>query len=210
VKEPGAGRAEANARRREAARLRLIEAAQSVFAEMGYHPARVSDITGRAQVSHGLFYNYFASKADIFREVAHAVDRELIASMDAYLETTVGETQAGMRAAIAANFRAFSDNARLIHVITDAAHSDPEIAGARLALNKSEAARLAGAIRRLQQEGVCDPGLDPEIAAVALGAMGWRFAERWFIDGELDCDLETGVEQFLKLVLNALGIAPTA
>jgi AcrR family transcriptional regulator len=208
--EPRAtGRAALNARRREVVRRRLLDAARKVFEEMGYHPARVTDITGQAEVSHGLFYNYFDSKQDIFRELAREVDRKLLASMETYLDTSTGASpQERMRAAITSNFRQFREQARMMDVIAEAAHSDAEIDAARLALSRSEAARLTGAIRGLQRDGIAAADLDPEIAAVALGAMGWRFAERWFINGELDCEIEKGAEQFLKLVLNALGMSP--
>ena len=80
-----AGRAARIAARREEVRQGLLEAARQVFEELGYHPARVSDITSRAGVSHGLFYNYFDSKQDAFRELAETVDRSLVDSMDIYL-----------------------------------------------------------------------------------------------------------------------------
>jgi AcrR family transcriptional regulator len=208
--EPLGVRAAQRAEKREQVRQRLLEAARQVFEEMGYHPTRVSDITSRAQVSHGLFYNYFDSKQDVFREVAAEVDRNLVDSADAYLEARATVTpQERMRLAIRANFERFQRQARILDVIGEAAHVDPQVAAARLALNRAEAARLADEIRTMQGDGIADPALDPEITAVALGAMGWRFAERWFIHGELDCDLDTGAEQFLRLVLNSLGIAWT-
>jgi hypothetical protein len=58
----------------------------------------------------------------------------------------------------------------------------------------------------MQALNLADKRLDPAIAALALGAMGWRFAERWFVRGELDCAFDEGVAQFLKVVLNALGM----
>jgi AcrR family transcriptional regulator len=206
--EPSGKRAAQRAEKREQVRLRLLEAARQVFEKMGYHPARVSDITRKARVSHGLFYNYFDSKQDIFRAVASAVDRSLVDSMDAYLDAgTAGTPQDRMRLAIRSNFERFRRQARIMDVIAEVSHVDPQVAEARLALNRAEAGRLADVIKTLQRDGLADAALDPEIAAVALGAMGWRFAERWFINDELQCDLEEGAEQFLKLVLNALGIA---
>src|SRR5918999_256649 len=45
-------------------RLRLLEAAESVFAEHGYHEASVVKITEAAGVGQGTFYLYFSSKQD--------------------------------------------------------------------------------------------------------------------------------------------------
>jgi TetR/AcrR family transcriptional regulator, fatty acid metabolism regulator protein len=50
-------------------RKRILEAAVRVFAEHGYHGARVGDIAADAGVAHGLLYHYFASKDDVLRTI---------------------------------------------------------------------------------------------------------------------------------------------
>jgi TetR/AcrR family transcriptional regulator, fatty acid metabolism regulator protein len=50
-------------------RTRILEAAIRVFAEHGYHGARVGDIAEDAGVAHGLLYHYFASKDDVLRTI---------------------------------------------------------------------------------------------------------------------------------------------
>jgi TetR/AcrR family transcriptional regulator, fatty acid metabolism regulator protein len=40
-----------------------------VFADHGYHGARVGDIAEDAGVAHGLLYHYFASKDDVLRTI---------------------------------------------------------------------------------------------------------------------------------------------
>jgi AcrR family transcriptional regulator len=45
----------------------LLTAGQEVFVERGYHGTRVDDVVTAAGVSHGLFYRYFANKADFAR-----------------------------------------------------------------------------------------------------------------------------------------------
>ena len=50
-------------------RARILEAAVRVFAEHGYHGARVGDIAKDAGVAHGLLYHYFASKDDVLRAI---------------------------------------------------------------------------------------------------------------------------------------------
>ena len=50
-------------------RTRILEAAVRVFAEHGYHGARVGDIAEDAGVAHGLLYHYFASKDDVLRTI---------------------------------------------------------------------------------------------------------------------------------------------
>jgi AcrR family transcriptional regulator len=47
----------------------ILDAAVRVFAEHGYHGARVGDIAEDAGVAHGLLYHYFASKEDVLRTI---------------------------------------------------------------------------------------------------------------------------------------------
>ena len=50
-------------------RTLLLDAAIRVFAEHGYHGARVADIAEDAGVAHGLLYHYFASKDEVLRTI---------------------------------------------------------------------------------------------------------------------------------------------
>ena len=43
-----------------------------------------------------------------------------------------------------------------------------------------------------------------DITAAALGAMTWQFAEEWLVQGQPDCDFDTGVGQITRLIVNAL------
>ncbi len=47
----------------------ILDAAIRVFADHGYHGARVGDIAEDAGVAHGLLYHYFASKDDVLRTI---------------------------------------------------------------------------------------------------------------------------------------------
>jgi len=51
---------------REERREQILQAALEVFAEKGYHNARVSDVAARAGVSQGTIYWYFKSKEELF------------------------------------------------------------------------------------------------------------------------------------------------
>ena len=64
-------RAGARARRREATkqanRAAILDAAQDVFADLGYGAATVRDIVRRTDLASGTFYNYFPDKEAVFR-----------------------------------------------------------------------------------------------------------------------------------------------
>jgi AcrR family transcriptional regulator len=58
-----------NATKKRKTRARLLEAAFNVMAEAGIDAAKIKDITDRADVGFGTFYNYFESKDALAGEV---------------------------------------------------------------------------------------------------------------------------------------------
>jgi AcrR family transcriptional regulator len=81
---------------------RILDAALQAFAEEGYHGCSVDRITKLARCSRVSFYQYFASKDDVFRELAGQVARQVSASTEA-LEPLTDDSQgwAAMRAWVA-------------------------------------------------------------------------------------------------------------
>ena len=199
------------ARQRVEARTRLLRAAKEVFEEKGFLDVRVADIAGRADVSHGLFYHYFDSKQDIFRELAAAIDQKLTDTMDVVLDQTSATTPGErLRNAIGTHFERFRSEARMMGLIEEVSRYDETIKTARDAWQRVENERLIDAIRQLQKQGLADRGLDPKLAAAAIGSMTWGFAERWLVRGELDYDFDEGVAQVTTLLMNALGVTEGA
>jgi AcrR family transcriptional regulator len=56
-------------RRRETAD-RIVAAASSLFGERGVEATKVADICERADIAHQTFFNHFATKQDLVREIA--------------------------------------------------------------------------------------------------------------------------------------------
>lgn len=50
-------------------RAQVLSIARDVFAEKGYHAAKIDDIVARARIARGTFYLYFADKRAIFGEL---------------------------------------------------------------------------------------------------------------------------------------------
>lgn len=73
------GRATRAERIREQRRRELLDVALRVFAQRGYHQARIADIIDAAGVARGTFYLYFESKNAIF----HALLDDLLARLRA-------------------------------------------------------------------------------------------------------------------------------
>ncbi|WP_431855397.1 TetR/AcrR family transcriptional regulator [Azospirillum sp.] len=64
--------------RSEEARDALFQAAAEIVGEYGYIDASISRITQRANLAHGTFYNYFASRQDIFDELLPVLGAKML------------------------------------------------------------------------------------------------------------------------------------
>src|SRR5271169_6126037 len=61
---------------------RILDAALRVFAEVGYHRASVDRIAKLGGCSRVSFYQYFASKEDVYRHLAGQLARQVTASVE--------------------------------------------------------------------------------------------------------------------------------
>ena len=73
-------------RSRESTRARLLDAAAEVFAEVGLGEASVERICERAGFTRGAFYSNFASKDEMFLELATVVARERVHAVRARID----------------------------------------------------------------------------------------------------------------------------
>jgi AcrR family transcriptional regulator len=67
---------------------RILDAALRAFGEKGYHGCSIDRITKLARCSRVSFYQYFASKEDVFQHLAGQVARQLLASTEALAPLT--------------------------------------------------------------------------------------------------------------------------
>src|SRR2546429_752638 len=63
--------------RGRARRRQLMDFAAARFAEKGYHPTSVAEIVSGLHVGKGVFYWYFSSKEELFREILREAQQEL-------------------------------------------------------------------------------------------------------------------------------------
>jgi AcrR family transcriptional regulator len=75
-------------RRKLATRQTLLDATQSLLAERSFDALSVDEIVERADVARGTFYNYFADK--------DALERELASQVRVRLETEISRTNEGV------------------------------------------------------------------------------------------------------------------
>jgi len=92
-------------RTKAANRAALIDAARTVFGELGYEAAGVRDIVRRTDLASGTFYNYFPDKEAVFRAVVRETGAEVRRRVRAARASATGFAQfveSGYRAYFAA------------------------------------------------------------------------------------------------------------
>jgi len=186
-------------------REELVAAARRVFERDGYFGARVADITAEAEVAHGSFYTYFASRQDVFV----AVMREVGEQFRVAVAVPPGEPRTGVYAALdRANRRyleAYRANSVIWALAEQVATMDEEIHRIRLRGRIEHVERVAKTIRRWQDQGLADPDIDPRTAAGALVSMLSNFAYWWLAGGD-SYDPETAAATLTAIWARAVGL----
>ncbi|KHL09342.1 UNVERIFIED_CONTAM: TetR family transcriptional regulator [Mumia flava] len=169
-------------KRGAATRTKLLEAAEHVFADLGYHEASIVKITERAGIGLGTFYLYFDSKQAIFEALVVDLNRRVRHSMAEAMEGAPNRIEAE-RAGFAGFFRFTAQHPALYRVVREAEFVSPEmlrlhytriVEGYRAGLEK---ARAAGEVR----------DVDPEVTAWALMGLGELLGMRYIL-WERDAD----------------------
>ncbi len=152
-------------------RSRLLAAGATVFAQKGFHAARVDDIVRAAKSSHGTFYLYFVSKEDLFDQLLGDVTQEIDALM-ADLPTITNSDRG--RAALRQWLDQFSDlyerSGAVIRTWTEAELSAEAAGRAGADVIGGLAEMLAARIRIPRRSG-----LDPAMAMLVLIILCERF-----------------------------------
>jgi AcrR family transcriptional regulator len=164
-------------KRGEATRRRLLEAAEHVFAEQGYHEASIVKITERAGIGLGTFYLYFDSKQTIFESLVVDLNQRVRHSM-AEAMAGAGSRLEAERAGFAGFFRFTAQHPALYRVVREAEFVSPEML--KLHYTRIVDGYEAG-LRRAQHDDEIDRSLDPEIAAWALMGMGELIGMRYLL-----------------------------
>jgi AcrR family transcriptional regulator len=169
------------ARRRlkpEVRRERLLEAAASVFAERGYEAARIEQIADAAGVSAGLLYRHFAGKRELYAELVHRADKELLRHL---AEAAAPGPPSGRRLERGVDaVLAFVEGHRNLWRMLMRDVVDPEIAGLREESHRQAVSVVAGLIRldpALERHGVTE--LEVERMAVLIVGSTTTLAEWW-------------------------------
>jgi AcrR family transcriptional regulator len=159
-----------------ATRRRLLEAAEQVFAERGYHDASIVKITEAAGVAGGTFYIYFKSKQDIFDELVIDLNQRVRHAMAEASSQGTSRSDAERRG-FEAFFRFTGEHPALYRIIRQAEFVSPHTL--RLHYQRIVEGYIDG-LERAQAAGEVAP-LDPEVAAWALMGAGELIGMRYVL-----------------------------
>jgi AcrR family transcriptional regulator len=157
-------------------RRRILAAAESLFADLGFHAASIVKITEAAGVAQGTFYIYFESKQAVFEEVLldlnHRV-RQAMAEGARDAATREDAERGGFRGF----FRFTAEHPALYRVIRQAEFVAPAL------LERHYATIAAGYVDGLRQAMAAGEvaAADPEVVAWALMAVGEMIGMRWVL-----------------------------
>jgi AcrR family transcriptional regulator len=182
---------------------RLLDAGMRVFAERGYHAARVDDIVRSARTSHGTFYLYFANKEDLLRALAAECASELDALAGDLGPVTADE--AGwheLRRFLEAFFARYRRYGPVIRAWMEGHVDDREVSSLGVQAFTDIAGSLAARMRESGARG-------DQAAISALMALLERFAY-FTVSRRLDGDPERALDTVTTVVHRGFFAAPLA
>jgi AcrR family transcriptional regulator len=186
--------------RGERTRQKLLEAAERVFADLGYHDASIVKITEAAGVGQGTFYLYFASKKAVFDEVVLDLNSRLRHAMTE--AAAAGKTRAEQELlGFGAFFRFTADHPALYRIIRQAEFVSPET----LQTHYDRLLRpYAAGLEQAMAAGEVAEG-DPEVLAWSLMGIGELVGMRWILwNGEREMP-EAVFDELARIIVRALG-----
>ena len=186
--------------RGERTRRRLLEAAEQVFAELGYHDASIVKITEAAGVGQGTFYLYFASKKTVFDEVVLDLNTRVRHAMTE--ASAEGRTRAERELlGFGAFFRFTAEHPALYRIVRQAEFVSPETL--QLHYERLTDGYVHG-LQAAMDAGEVSPG-DPEVLAWSLMGIGELVGMRWILwNGEREMPEEV-FDELARIIVRALG-----
>ena len=160
-------------------RRRILDAAEQVFGELGYHDASIVKLTEAAGVAQGTFYLYFDSKKAVFDELVRDLNRRVRHAMKEGSSRGKSRLESELLG-FEAYFRFTSEHPALYRIIRQAEFVSPEMLRYhydRLSAGYIEALRAASDSGEIGE-------MDAEVAAYALMGLGEMIGMRWILWGD--------------------------
>lgn len=165
----------------EAKRRNILEGASEVFVRRGFAAGTTKEIAAEVGLSQPAIYHYVGSKADLLREIALQVGRDVMAALDTGLASS-DDPAAQLRAVIHEFTAAVVRDRRSFAVFWRELHSlEPEI-GEKIAADEHNCVVKVGElIQALQERGGMPEGPPLLLARAVLSMPSWMY--HWYRSG---------------------------
>ena len=182
-------------------RRRLLDAAEAVFGDLGYHDASIVKLAEAAGVGAGTFYLYFDSKKAIFDELMRDLNRRIRHAMKEGSSQGTTRIDAELLG-FAAYFRFTREHPALYRIIRQSEFVSPEMLEYHYArVSEGYVEALEGAIERGEI-----PKLNAEVTAWALMGLGELVGMRWILWGDgvdVPARVMSELERIVRCILDA-------
>ena len=182
-------------------RRRLLDAAERVFGDLGYHDASVVKVADAAGVAAGTFYLYFDSKKAIFDELVRDLNRRVRHAMKEGSSKGTTRMEAELLG-FDAYFRFTREHPTLYRIIRQAEFVSPEML--RYHYDHLAAGYIEGLAAASESGEIAK--LDAEVAAFALMGIGEMIGMRWILWGDgkpLPGRVFDELERLIRCILEA-------
>ena len=192
-------------RRGDRTRSRILDAAENVFGQHGFHGASIVEITRSAGVGLGTFYVYFPSKIEIYRHLLRSYIEDFV-RVAKEATSGSGDYRSDMRSAFGAFFDWIGRRPGALRLLREAEFVDPKLLAELYAASADEyRRRIEGAMRR----GYIQQG-DAEVLAWAVMGMTEMAVMRWLVwSGEKRMD-RARFDAFVEILVRTFGVVPAS
>lgn len=169
--------------RREEVKARLRDALIELTKERSFQELKIDDVARSAGLSRSAFYFYYRDKRDLLGESIAVLAEQLYAEADRWWRGE-GEGVALIEQGITGVAQIWADNAQLLRAVLEVATYDTEVRSAWREVMDRFVEATAEQIRREQEAGNSDPGIDPVATSEILTWGGERLLYVFLTSGE--------------------------
>jgi len=187
---------------------KILEAAIAVFAEKGFHHARISDIAKRAGVADGTIYLYFRNKDDVLLSIFEEKMEMLTGGLRDAL-APVEDPLERIRVFARFHFQQVQDHRALAEVL------QIELRLSNKFLKEYRPEKLwgylnvfASIVREGQERGLIHPSVDPFAAMWAFFGSLDELGVQWVLDRKQRFSLDRAAEQVADIFIRGMAASP--
>ena len=190
-------------------RTRIVKAAIRVFAEKGFHQARVTDIAKQAGVADGTIYLYFKNKEDLLLTIFEEKMDGILHGLDAALDG-VSNPLERIRIFAHHHLRQVRSNPRLAEVLqVELRLSNKFIKEYRPTKLWAYLGRLGDSLRDGQRQGLIKDDLDPFLVMWSLFGALDELAMQWVLARKKErFNLEQAAELVASIFIGGISTEP--